>query len=370
MKFIKPEDPSLNPNYLPPPPFTIQELRNAIPAHCFQRSLFKSSLYLVVDLLLVAVFFYLATYIDYAPFWLRCILWPLYWFVQGAVGTGLWVIGHECGHQSFCDSKDINNGVGFVVHSLLLVPYHAWRITHSQHHKANCHMERDQVFVPTVKEKANDLFNDTPILNFLQLLMMWIVGWPGYLIFNVASQEHSRRANHFEPSSPLFKEKQRDFIVWSDIGLLAAIGLYALLSYTFGFTLWVKYFFIPYLWVNMWLVTITYLQHTDARVPHYRGEEWTFIRGALATVDRDWGIFNHVFHHIGDSHVAHHLFSTMPHYHAIEATKHLKTFLGKYYLYESENIFVSLWKNWNYCHYVEPSGNIVWWKNNAMLKNK
>ena len=39
-------------------------------------------------------------------------------------------------------------------------------------------------------------------------------------------------------------------------------------------------------------------------------------------------MLNKVFHHITDTHVAHHLFSTMPHYHAMEATKAIKPVLG------------------------------------------
>jgi omega-6 fatty acid desaturase (delta-12 desaturase) len=38
--------------------------------------------------------------------------------------------------------------------------------------------------------------------------------------------------------------------------------------------------------VNHWLVLITFLQHTDPLLPHYRASEFTFTRGALATLDR------------------------------------------------------------------------------------
>lgn len=31
---------------------------------------------------------------------------------------------------------------------------------------------------------------------------------------------------------------------------------------------------------------LTYLHHSDPTVPHYRNKEWSFLRGALATVDR------------------------------------------------------------------------------------
>lgn len=106
-------------------------------------------------------------------------LMSLGWF-QGLVFTGIWVIAHECGHQasalpctcrttlpaaytpllqSFSESKTINNSVGWVLHSALLVPYHAWRITHAQHHAATGHMTRDQVFVP---KTASDVGLKTP----------------------------------------------------------------------------------------------------------------------------------------------------------------------------------------------------------------
>lgn len=30
---------------------------------------------------------------------------------------GVWVIAHECGHQAFSESKQLNNAVGWVLHS-------------------------------------------------------------------------------------------------------------------------------------------------------------------------------------------------------------------------------------------------------------
>lgn len=42
----------------------IKELLNAIPAHCFKRSLFKSSAYVVWDFCLVALFAYAASHIN------------------------------------------------------------------------------------------------------------------------------------------------------------------------------------------------------------------------------------------------------------------------------------------------------------------
>jgi hypothetical protein len=69
-----------------------------------------------------------------------------------------------------------------------------------------------------------------------------------------------------------------------------------------------KYYLVPYLFTNHWIgelyvvlfslndtkkslsplskVMFTYLHHSDPTIPHYRKAEWSFLRGASATVDR------------------------------------------------------------------------------------
>lgn len=47
-------------------------------------------------------------------------------------------------------------------------------------------------------------------------------------------------------------------------------------------------------------------------------QEWSYLRGGLTTVDRDYGWFNKIHHDIG-THVIHHLFPQIPHYHLEEA---------------------------------------------------
>ena len=118
------------------PTFTLKMIRDAVPSHCFKRNLFTSLSHLASDLMIIACLGYAATWINNPalPAWSSYVLWPLYWYWQGAVMTGVWVLAHECGHQSFSESELANNIVGTICHSLLLVPYHSWRITHSKHH--------------------------------------------------------------------------------------------------------------------------------------------------------------------------------------------------------------------------------------------
>ena len=87
------------------PPFSVGTLRKAIPAHCFERSLVTSSAYLAADLAGVAFLYYCSTLIPSAPAALHWLLWPAYWWAQGSVCTGLWVVAHECGHQVSCPCR-------------------------------------------------------------------------------------------------------------------------------------------------------------------------------------------------------------------------------------------------------------------------
>ena len=142
-------------------------------------------MYLLVDIFQAALLFYCASWIDpltenlqwsllsLSPettrSFLRFVLWSVYGIAQGLVFTGLWVIAHECGHQAFSPSKYVNNTVGWILHSALLVPYHSWRISHARHHAGTGHMTRDEVFVPSTREErgllplhpAND---DSPVV--------------------------------------------------------------------------------------------------------------------------------------------------------------------------------------------------------------
>ena len=132
------------------PDFTIKEILDAIPPECFNRSAVRGLCYVLRDLVLIALTGVVALYtIPSLPNTvLRSLGWMVYAFVQGCFGTGLWVLAHECGHQAFSRWSFLNDSVGWVLHSFLLVPYFSWKITHSKHYKATCHMLNDVVFVP------------------------------------------------------------------------------------------------------------------------------------------------------------------------------------------------------------------------------
>ena len=106
------------------PPFTLSDIRNAIPDHCWERNAWKSMSYLVRDVAIVAGlaaaafainswcdFFFRRFAAAHLParinlcfysllYFVRRMVWPLYWLAQGTMFWALFVIGHDwCAKQ-------------------------------------------------------------------------------------------------------------------------------------------------------------------------------------------------------------------------------------------------------------------------------
>lgn len=266
------------------PDYAIKQIRDAIPKHCFKRSGLRGLAYIARDIAcLAATFLLFHNYVtpETVPFWpVRFGLWAVYTFVQGLFGTGLWVLAHECGHQSFSPSKTLNDTVGWILHSALLVPYFSWKISHGKHHKATGHIERDMVFVPKTREEyaswvskkiheLGEMMEEAPIITLLWCLNQQIFGWPWYLLTNVTGHnKHEKQfegkgkgkkngpgggVNHFNPKSPLYEKKDEHLILLSDLGLAISATVLVLLGRSYGWMNLAVWYGLPYLWVNHWL---------------------------------------------------------------------------------------------------------------------
>jgi len=395
------------------PDLTIKDLLSAIPTHCFKRSGWRSSLYVVADFAALAAIYKTTTFLDACihpdfiqfPYPIlygaaKFALWSVYTFWAGLIATGVWVIAHECGHQAFSESKLVNNTVGWVLHSGLGVPYHSWRITHGKHHASTGHLTQDQVFVPntrsflglppfdpahedlqgaSISKKVMDelweALGDSPIGACLGSASYLLGGWPAYIIFNSSGQNrYAFGTNHFSPSAPMFSPSQWGQIIISDIGVLLWLAALYYSVNRFGIFEVFRTYFLPYLWVNHWLVLITFLQHTDPLLPHYRAGEFTFPRGALATYDRNLlGDLGSVMawiaatctHGISETHVAHHVHSKIPHYHAWEASDALRARLARagLKLQGGNSGWAEVYRVYKQCKFVEDEGDIVFYKN-------
>ncbi|KAL6706263.1 hypothetical protein ACN47E_005553 [Coniothyrium glycines] len=379
----------------PAPMPDIKTLRDAIPAKCFERSMIRSFSYVVRDLVIVSTLFYLARQLSTldAPWFVAAPLWILYSFVQGCFFTGLWILAHDCGHDSFSDNGTVNAVTGWFLHSMLLVPFFSWKFSHARHHRYHNHMEKDTVFVPHRKsdvdarttipsflEKIKDhTAADTPIVTICALLFHQLVGWPAYILTNagagIKSLTRSNRLEspgykqtHLNPLADVFTAGEAPFVALSNIGILATMtAVYYASTYLGAWNTFLAYG-LPYLWMNHWIVAITYLHHTHPEAPHYEADQWTFVKGAASTVDREFGfIGRHIFHGIIEYHVVHHMFPRIPFYHAEEATWAIAPILGDKYIEQRTNFFADLWESFTTCKTVEAGsgahrGGLVWSK--------
>jgi len=381
-------------------PFSIATLRAAVPPHCFERSALWSLAYAARDALAMLLCAWAATHIEAGAPALcaaagaggaaacapaaRAALWVVYWYACGCFATGWWMIGHECGHGAFSAFPALNYVVGFVAHTSLLVPFSAWAITHARHHGATNSLEHDEPFVPAsrasfVARRALGSMLESGAFSLVSLTLMLVLGWPAYLTIDLGgpAKHHSAHPlatrDHFLPTSALFSAAQALPVMVGTCGIAGMLALLAAAAARFGALAVFAYYGVPLLVVNAHLVAITFLQHTHAAVPHFAEGEHSWLRGALCTVDRSWGALrDHLFHHISDTHVCHHLFHEMPFYHAAEATAALRRALGAYYLRDDTPIERALWDTYHSCKFSEADPNgpegVEWMRDIAEAK--
>mgnify|MGYP001216194421 CR=1 FL=1 len=323
-------------------PFTLQDLKNAIPKECFEPSLGRSLAYFFLDVGLVTFFYALAGSLDSWYFY------PFFWLIQGTLFWSLFVVGHDCGHGSFSKWKWVNNFVGHLAHIPILVPYHGWRISHRTHHANTGNLATDESWYPVSEAK----YQQMPWYEKLFRFNLPLLAYPLYLF----KRSPDREGSHFLPNSPLFRPSEKWDVITSAVLWLGMVIFLGFLTVQYGWLFLVKFYVVPYLIFVIWLDLVTFLHHTEPDIPWYPDEDWYFLKGALSTIDRDYGWINPIHHDIG-THVAHHIFSNMPHYHLRTATAALKPILGDYYRCSTEPIWKSFIRSYQSCHYVPNEGS-------------
>eukprot|EP00922_Rhytidocystis_sp_ex-Travisia-forbesii_P056590 GHVS01083742.1.p1 GENE.GHVS01083742.1~~GHVS01083742.1.p1 ORF type:complete len:616 (-),score=100.48 GHVS01083742.1:662-2509(-) len=464
------EELSLLPNGMKMP--TVKEILDCIPEHCKQRCIVRSSLNAVRDLVFVGLAIYfmlcLLPFLSKAPAIVRWIVWIIYAFVQGTFFTGIWVLGHECGHGAFSPWTLVNDIVGYVLHTPLLVPYFSWKFSHNKHHSYTNHLSWGETHVPSVLGEIGRTldrmchFIGEDAFAVYGVLSHFVFGWPMYILANATGgkrdwtgapipfyscstelaqsdkatttkhttneQQHTTKGqetavrsggansidsgnndcssgggcngsgsscsgsscsyvssvdevkeevssgyshvvfkgmNHFvgEASLVFPQGPVQSLVTFSGFGCLVVLLALAVWAKTAGLSCVICWYVGPYLVTNGYLVLYTWLQHTHTNIPHYGDDSFTWLRGALSTIDRPYPWVIDTLHHgIGTTHVLHHVDFKVPHYHAREATAHLQRFLGAMYRRDNTGIWKSVWTLCKVCHYVDNVSSVQYLK--------
>eukprot|EP01031_Cornospumella_fuschlensis_P034995 gene34995-42381_t len=385
---------ALTPNQYP----TLAELRDSLPPGTFKKDTWQSLKFAATDAVGTGLSMFLgikyllplAASLLHSSSPLANIgavaIWIFYSIFVGTFGIGAWVTAHECGHGAFSDNKKLTDFVGYTFHSLMLVPYFSWQRSHAVHHANTNHAVDGETHVPPIAEEGSSsgkkllqglLGNKLGegVFGTFQIFAHLIIGWPAYLLLGATGGPSRGITNHFVPwqlprpdqAAPLkelFPGAWKAKVLLSDIGVLGTVAGLVALSQQFGAFNVLAAYGGPLLVVNAWLVLYTWLQHTDVDIPHLPAEGYSFMKGAFHTVDRPynrmlWGVIDYLHHHIGSTHVVHHIDSTIPHYRAKAATEAVKAKYPALYLYEDTDIFQALWRVATKCFAVQKRKNIA-----------
>jgi len=211
--------------------------------------------------------------------------WTGYSAVTGTVAMGLWVLAHECGHGAFSKDKKLQDAVGYVLHSLFLVPYFSWQRSHAVHHRYTNHMELGETHVPEdsamdVSEKLYDSlelrksildkFGDEDgikVWGTFQAVLHLIIGWPAYLLIGATGGPDRGMTNHYfpyplsEPKQPkkeLFPGNWKEKVYQSDIGVAFVAAAAMSWAVCNGIPEMMALYGGPLIVVNAWLVLYTW----------------------------------------------------------------------------------------------------------------
>eukprot|EP01006_Ploeotia_vitrea_P022459 TRINITY_DN54871_c0_g1_i2.p1 TRINITY_DN54871_c0_g1~~TRINITY_DN54871_c0_g1_i2.p1 ORF type:complete len:388 (+),score=191.88 TRINITY_DN54871_c0_g1_i2:83-1246(+) len=291
---------------------SLVELKRALPAESFKSELSTSLYYAARDLvfagtLLLAVQWLDSLLLGSALHSLRYVLWPTYWFLQGTVFWGLFVVAHDCGHGSFSPNQRLNDCIGTVLNALILVPYMSWRLSHRHHHKNTGCLDKDEVYRPFREHERPSVIQH----GYFGLG----ITWPIYLFHGYATPR-----SHFNWNDPMFIKHK--------IGTMASVAGVASMAFVLykweqriGLAAFAMLYVVPYFVFAMYLMLTTFLHHTEVDTPWYGVDSWTYVKGNLSSVDRDYGwLVNELAHNIG-THQVHHLFPIIPHYKLVKTTE-------------------------------------------------
>ncbi|KAF7308510.1 Delta-12 fatty acid desaturase protein [Mycena chlorophos] len=376
-----------------PPKLTLAQVRAGLPPQLFEKNTFWGFAYLSRDLACATLLYKLAWQIPTVTQFLTenvspaagtaasWALWSAYCWCQGIVFMGFWTIAHEAGHMNISPYAYVNHLTGLLCHSFLMTPFFGWRASHNAHHKATMNLEREENWVPHTRKEFQlpeksiaqphdyrEVFEDAPLYTLIRMIVQQSIGWNFYLATNATGHpRYPAGTNHFSPYSQLFRPSQRFGIILADLTLIGAGYLHYLYASQpgVGFLNWFRLWFIPYSFVNNWIVMLTFLHHCDPTIPYYKKSQWTFLRGALSTIDRPFlGWAGEVFlHHVSRHHVGHHLFVNVPFYNQPKVTEYLKKVLPDHYNYDSTNMYRAFWRNFTECCFIEDEGDILFFKN-------
>jgi len=269
---------------------------------------------------------------SFGPFLALWILmyFSLKWSIFITIGIGLinafflvriFIIQHDCGHQSFFKSRKLNNVVGTVCSIFSFMPYKYWAKAHNFHHGHSGQLEvRDVGDIPTLT------VNEFRARDWWGRLRYRIWRFP-VITFGIAPIFYFLISNRI----PMYKFNNWRKTTWMQIkDNIWIFGAYIVLGFLLGW----KQFFLVQLMLVLFFGIIAfwffYVQHQHEFSYKQWKDNWDFLVSAIRGSSYyklpkawQWLTGNIGIHHI------HHLSSKVPNYNLEKCMKE-NAILSKY----------------------------------------
>lgn len=234
------------------------------------------------------------------------------WLLVTTGMAGLFILGHDCGHEAFSRRRAVNTLVGHLCMSPILTGFHGWRLAHAHHH-ARAQLRGDDTDWPE-RMLARAEFEQAS--RRVRLATRAGYGSPvGLLVGFFVGVVRRTAMERLFPQVKLGARARRDLRV-SNLAMAFATGsIVAFLFVTLGFAGVMKHYAIP-LYMGMVVGALfTYLHHSGEGALVFDATSWTPVRGqVVSTFDvRFARSFEALFFHI-NRHPPHHLSPRIPWY--------------------------------------------------------
>ncbi|HET7376721.1 MAG TPA: fatty acid desaturase [Anaerolineae bacterium] len=216
----------------------------------------------------------------------------------------IFIIVHDCGHESFFKSQRLNDIVGSILGTLVFTPYYEWRHAHAIHHATAGNLNRrgvGDVFMLTVKEyNGKSFWGRLGYRLYRNPFIMFGIG--PLFMFMIVHRFPSRNSRPRERNS-----------VW--LTNLAILGYSTAMSLLIGFERYAVLMVLTMGIAGVAGVWMFYVQHQFEGTYWEPQAEWSYVEAALRGSSYyklpkilQWFTGNIGLHHI------HHLSPRIPNY--------------------------------------------------------
>jgi omega-6 fatty acid desaturase (delta-12 desaturase) len=288
----------------------IRDMLRLIPRECYRTNAAKATGYFIRDFALIVVTV-LAMYL-LNSWWAT----PLA-ILLGSFLTSFFILGHDAGHRSFCRSRRHNNCVGHLTTSLVLWPFHIWRLSHNVHHRHTHHVDKEIAWRP---ETCHAFCN----LSRFRKLMYRAYRTYGAMQASVIFAASAIR--RYIGGKGLTRTEHREALFSVAVTLVIATAYVGLAYVVSGWYGLVTMFLIPQLVFHFWLSLFTLLHHTTPDTHFLSAADWTREKASLArTIHVVYPGWVDSMSHDISWHVPHHVCPAIPHYNLRRAYASLRS---------------------------------------------